>query len=64
MAHGHPAVPVAILIWTLIIVFCLRGIVNGLERVHVNRAIGTTVAYVSWRLIVVVGFLLFSPMLA
>ncbi len=56
-------VPVAILIWTLIIVFCLRGIVNGLERVHVNRAIGTTVAYVVMALVIaVVGFLLFSPM--
>ena len=60
---GILSVPVAILIWTLIIVFCLRGIVNGLERVHVNRAIGTTVAYVVMALvIVVVGFLLFSPM--
>ena len=27
------SVPVAILIWTVIIVFCLRGIVNGLETV-------------------------------
>ena len=60
---GILSVPVAILIWTLIIVFCLRGIVNGLERVHVNRAIGTTVAYVVMALVVaVVGFLLFSPM--
>ncbi len=60
---GVLSVPVAILIWTLIIVFCLRGIVNGLERVHVNRAIGTTVAYVVMALVIaVVGFLLFSPM--
>lgn len=60
---GILSVPVAILIWTLIIVFCLRGIVNGLERIHVNRAIGTTVAYVVMALVVaVVGFLLFSPM--
>ncbi len=60
---GILSVSVAILIWTLIIVFCLRGIVNGLERVHVNRAIGTTVAYVVMALVIaVVGFLLFSPM--
>ena len=60
---GILSVPVAILIWTLIIVFCLRGIVNGLERIHVNRAIGTTVAYVVMALVIaVVGFLLFSPM--
>ena len=38
------SVPVAILIWTVIIVFCLRGIVNGLEKHHVNRGLGTTIA--------------------
>ncbi|MEY8461449.1 AI-2E family transporter [Eggerthellaceae bacterium 24-137] len=60
---GILSVPVAILIWTLIIVFCLRGIVNGLERIHVNRAIGTTVAYIVMALVLAaVGFLLFSPM--
>ena len=40
------AVPVGILIWTVIIVFCLRGIVNGLEKRGVNRVVGTTIAYV------------------
>ena len=40
------SVPVAILIWTVIIVFCLRGIVNGLEKRHINRGLGTTIAYV------------------
>lgn len=60
---GILSVPVAILIWTVIIVFCLRGIVNGLERIHVNRAIGTTVAYIVMALVLAaVGFLLFSPM--
>lgn len=60
---GILSVPVAILIWTLIIVFCLRGIVNGLERIHVNRVIGTTVAYLVMALVLAtVGFLLFSPM--
>lgn len=57
------SVPVAILIWTVIIVFCLRGIVNGLEKHRVNRAIGTTVAYVVMALVIaLIGFLLFSPM--
>lgn len=57
------SVPVAILLWTLIIVFCLRGIVNGLEKHHVNRAIGTTIAYVVMALVLaLIGFLLFSPM--
>ncbi|MEC4183856.1 AI-2E family transporter [Adlercreutzia sp. R21] len=60
---GILAVPVAILIWTLIIVFCLRGVVNGLEKHHVNRAIGTTVAYLLMAVVILaVGFLLFSPM--
>ena len=60
---GVLAVPVAILIWTLIIVFCLRGVVNGLEKHHVNRAVGTTIAYLLMALVLLaVGFLLFSPM--
>ena len=57
------SVPVAILIWTVIIVFCLRGIVNGLEKHHVNRGLGTTIAYVIMALVLaLIGFLLFSPM--
>lgn len=57
------SVPVAILIWTLIIVFCLRGIVNGLEKRHVNRAVGTTIAYIVMVLVLaIIGFMLFSPM--
>ena len=57
------SVPVAILIWTVIIVFCLRGIVNGLEKHHVNRGLGTTIAYIIMALVLaLIGFLLFSPM--
>ena len=57
------SVPVAILIWTVIIVFCLRGIVNGLEKRHINRGLGTTIAYVIMALVLaLIGFLLFSPM--
>jgi predicted PurR-regulated permease PerM len=57
------SVPVAILIWTLIIVFCLRGIVNGLEERGVNRTIGTGIAYVVMCVVLaIIGFLLFSPM--
>ncbi|WP_296013473.1 AI-2E family transporter [uncultured Adlercreutzia sp.] len=56
------SVPVAILIWTLIIVFCLRGIVNGLEARGVNRAVGTTISYIVMAAVIaVVGFMLFSP---
>ncbi|MEE0845707.1 MAG: AI-2E family transporter [Eggerthellaceae bacterium] len=54
--------PVGVVIWATIIVFCLRGIVNGLEKHGVNRGLGTAIAYVV--MIVVLGvvfFLMFSP---
>lgn len=57
------SVPVSILIWTLVIVFCLRGTVNGLEKHGVNRTLGTAIAYVLMAAAVgVVGVLMFSPM--
>ncbi len=60
---GILAVPVSIVIWTVIIVFCLRGVVNGLERRGVNRTVGTALAYVAMALVLgFFAFLLFSPM--
>lgn len=60
---GILSVPTSILIWTIIIVFCLRGIVNGLEKRGVNRTLGTAIAYVVMAaVLVLLGFLLFSPM--
>ncbi|MDO4291421.1 MAG: AI-2E family transporter [Eggerthellaceae bacterium] len=57
------SVPVAILIWTVVIVFCLRGIVNGLDARGVNRTLGTAIAYVAmFAVIGLVGLLMFSPM--
>lgn len=54
--------PVGVVIWSTIIVFCLRGIVNGLERHGVNRGVGTTIAYVIMFLVIgVLAFLMFSP---
>ncbi len=54
--------PIGILIWTVIIVFCLRGPVNWLEKKGVNRAVGTTLAYVLMCAVLgVVGLLMFSP---
>ncbi len=56
------SVPISTLIWTAIFVFCLRGIVNGLERKGVNRGVGTTIAYVVLIVVVaVVGLFMFSP---
>ncbi len=40
------AVPVGILIWTTIIVFCLRSPVNWMESKGISRVWGTTIAYV------------------
>ena len=60
---GVLSVPVSILIWTVIFVFCLRGVVNGLEKRGVNRTLGTAIAYVLMFLVLgLVGLLLFSPM--
>lgn len=56
------SLPVSMLIWTLIFVFCLRGIVAGLEKRGVKRVLGTTIAYVvMFAVIGLVGFLMFSP---
>ena len=56
------SLPVAILIWTAVFVFCLRGMVNKLERLGMNRVLGTTLAYVAMFVVVAaIGFLLFSP---
>lgn len=56
------AVPMGVVIWATIIVFCLRGIVNSLEKRGVNRGIGTAVAYVVMFAVVgALAFLMFSP---
>lgn len=59
---GVLALPVSMLLWTLVIVFCLRGIVNGLEKRGVNRALGTTIAYLVMALVLFFIFLvIFTP---
>lgn len=56
------SVPVGIVVWTCIIVFCLRTPVNRLEKLGLNRAVGTTIAYVLMFVVLVgLGALLFSP---
>lgn len=56
------AIPVAIIIWSVIIVFCLRGPVNKLEARGVNRGVGTALAYLGMVVVLAVfGLLLFSP---
>ena len=39
------SIPVAIILWTMIFVFLLRGIVNKLESKGINRVIGTIISY-------------------
>lgn len=56
------SVPVAIVIWTTIIVFVLRGTVNKLEEIGINRTAGTAIGYViMFAVLALVAFLLFSP---
>ena len=55
--------PMGVIIWATIIVFCLRGIVNGLEKRGVNRGLGTAIAYlVMFAVLGALSFLMFSPM--
>ena len=59
---GILSVPVAIIIWTVIIVFILRGTVNKLEEVGINRTLGTAIGYVlMFVVLALVAFLMFSP---
>ncbi len=56
------SVPVGIVLWTVVIVFCLRGPVNKLERLGVPRVWGTVAAYVlMFAVLALVALLMFSP---
>ena len=56
------SVPIGIIIWATVIVFCLRGPVNKLEKMGVPRMAGTTIAYVlMFVVLALVAFMLFSP---
>ena len=56
------SVPVGVVIWTVVIVFCLRGPVNKLEKLGVPRLAGTAIAYVlMFVVLALVGLLMFSP---
>lgn len=58
------ATPVAIVVWTTVIVFCLKGPVNYLESKGVGRLWGTCVAYVLMAAVLtLLGWMLFSPVL-
>ena len=56
------SVPIGILLWTLVIVFCLRGTVNKLESKGVPRPAGTGIAYLlMFAVLAIVSFLMLSP---
>ena len=56
------SVTVAILLWTMVIVFCLRGTVDKLEQQGMRRGLGTTLAYlIMFALMFLVGAILLSP---
>ncbi|MCL1797899.1 MAG: AI-2E family transporter [Eggerthellaceae bacterium] len=56
------SMPLAVIVWTAIIVFCLRTPVRYLEEKGLNRLWGTTIAYIGMlALLAAFGILLFSP---
>lgn len=56
--------PIAIVVWTTILVFCLKGPVNYLDERGVPRIWGTCVAFVLLIVVLVVlGWVAFSPVL-
>lgn len=58
------SVPVGIVVWTTVIVFCLKGPVNYLEKKGLNRLVGTCITYILFAAaMVLLGWLLFSPAL-
>lgn len=58
------SIPVGIVLWSTIIVFCLKGIVNNLERHGVSRAMGTFVSFVVMFIVLaILVWALFTPVL-
>ncbi len=56
------AMPISILAWTVVIVFCLREIVNRFSKWGLNRTLATVFAYViGFIILLAIGLLLFSP---
>lgn len=57
------SIPIGIILWSIVIVFCLRGIVDGLEKRGVKRIFGTAIAYVIMFLVLGACIVLvFSPL--
>lgn len=58
------ATPVAIMVWTVVIVLCLRSPVERLEKLGVPRVLGTALAFAGmFALLGALGVVMFSPAL-
>lgn len=58
------ASPIAIVVWTTIIVFCLKGPVNNLEKKGISRVCGSCVSFLLLLVaLILLCWLLFSPSL-
>lgn len=56
--------PIAIVIWTVVFVFCLKGPVNYLEKKGIKRVWGACVSFLLFLIVLgLLGWLLFSPQL-
>ena len=59
---GVLSMPIGIIVWAAVIIFCLRGPVSWFEKKGINRALGTGLAYLLMLVVLVLlGLLLFSP---
>lgn len=57
------SIPVGIILWTIVIIFCLRGIVDNLEKRGVKRIFGTIIAFIIMFLVLAgIVVLMFSPL--
>lgn len=56
------SLPISIIVWTVIFVFCLRGPVNYLDSKGVNRTVGTAVSFLLMLAVLfIIGWIMFSP---
>ena len=56
------AMPVSIIVWCIIFVFCLNPIVNALDKRGIGRGVGTAIAFLALIIcIAVLAWILFAP---
>ena len=56
------AMPVSIIVWCIIFIFCLNPIVNALDKRGIGRGVGTAIAFLALIIcIAVLAWILFAP---